>query len=228
MTHRNDLILSTAVRLGSSSTPRFSTQQVFTASGYRKANQLWAEPLRRLNLQYHRPIADAAEIRRVFLALAGPRDTFLARDWADWHTGADEDMSAGGSAGVTMLDAPLINPNSGDNLADGSTTVFRCYKSYRGGSASSILRIRHPAAASLLVAVDGADASGQVSEIDEAAGEVTFSSAPPFGASPSGVPVTWGGEFYRAVHFVEDDLEQVLQNLKADSFNFPLQEAKGV
>lgn len=223
MAHRNDVILSNRVRVGSSSTPRFSTQQVFTASGYRKANQLWQEPLRRLALQFRRPIVDAAEIRKVWMALAGPFDTFLARDWADWNTG--DDMRVKGLSAISMTDAPLFNPNISpeDNLGDGSTTVFHTYKGYTAGTTTREFRIRHPESDGFLVAINGVDASGTLSSVNEATGEVTFSAAP-----GNGLPVTWGGAFYRAVHFVSDDFEELMRNLKVNAYNFELQEARDV
>ena len=62
--------------------------------------------------------------------------------------------------------------------------------------------------------------------MNEATGEVTFSVAPD--GSP-GTVMTWGGAFHRAVHFANDDIEQVLSNLKVSSYNaVQLQEARGV
>lgn len=229
MAHRNDVILPVRVRFGSSAGARFGVQQVFTASGFRKANQLWAAPLRTLGLSYKMSVRDIYDILETFNALKGPFDTFLARDWSDWHTAATNDMRAAGLAGVTALDAPLMNPNLEPiaNLGDGTTTVFHTYKSYaRGASASLNERIRHPADdANFKVAVGGLEQGGGYS-VSEDGGLVTFATPP---SDSPGEVLTWGGQFYRAVHFANDDIEQQLGTLETSSYNdVQLQEARGV
>lgn len=229
MTHRNDVILPVRVRFGSTSAARFGVQQVFTASGFRKANQLWAAPLRTLSLSYRMSVRDIYDILETFHALKGPFDTFLARDWSDWHTALDNDMRIGGLGGVTAFDAPLMNPNLTpvSNLGDGSTTVFHTYKSYRKGAGASLdERVRHPADdASFKVGVGGVEQGGGFT-LTEDGGLVTFSVAP--SGSPDEI-LTWGGQFHRAVHFANDDIEQQLSTLETSGHSgVQLQEARGV
>lgn len=229
MAHRNDVILPVKVRFGSTSGARFGVQQLFTASGYRHANQVWASPLRHLALTYKMSVRDIYDILETFNALGGPFDTFLARDWSDWHTAADNDMRLAGVSGTTALDAPLMNPNTDPitNQGDGSTKVFHTYKNYAKGAGASLdERIRHPVDdANFKVGVGGV-AQGGGFTLTENGGIVTFSTA------PSGSPdetLTWGGQFYRAVHFANDDIEQILNNLEVSSYNaVQLQEARGV
>ena len=229
MAHRNDVILSVRVRFGSSTSPIFGLDQLFTRSGHRHVNQVWSSPLRTLALSYKMSIRDIYDIYETALALFGPRDTFLTRDWSDWHTAATNDMRAAGVSGVTALDAPLMNPNLDpiDNQGDGSTTVFHTYKNYAKGAGASLdERIRHPVDdANFKVAIAGI-AQGAGFTVTENGGLVTFST-PPSG-SP-GETLTWGGQFYRAVHFANDDIEQILNNLEVSSYNaVVLQEARGV
>lgn len=229
MTHRNDVVMPVQVRFGSAIATRFGVQQLFTASGYRKANQIWSSPLRTLSLTYKLTVQDTYAILETFNALGGPFDTFLARDWSDWHTATTDDMRNEGLAGATHLDAPLMNPNLDpvSNLGDGTTTVFQCYKRYEKGAGAALNeRIRHPSDdANFQVGIDGV-AQGSGFTLNETTGEVTFDVAP--SGSPDAV-LTWGGQFYRAVHFANDDIEQVLSTLKTSSYNgIQLQEARGV
>jgi uncharacterized protein (TIGR02217 family) len=230
MAHFNNVILPTRVRFGSSAAPRLNTQLLFAASGIRKANQIHAEPIRQFRLIYKRPLTDAYDILETWMALGGPFHSGLLRDWTDWHTGSDNNMKPAGSSSVTALDAPLMNPNLSPitNQGDDSTTVFQTYKSYIKGSAVASYRIRHPVASTFKLGLDGADVTGSVAHsVNESTGEITISESPSIGGSPAGT-LTWGGEFYRAFYFTNDDLEEVLRNREIDTFALALQEAKGV
>ena len=208
MAHHDDIILSNRVRFGSSSERTWNTQVLFTASGFRQTNSRWSTHLVKLNLQYVRAVRDIAELAEIYAVVNGPKDSFLARDWADWNTRPDNEMRPGAESGVTHLDAPLINPNTGDNLADGTTTTFNLVKRYQAGATVYDRRIRKPEVATVRVGVDGADISGVSPEdytVSLAGGTVTFSSPPPFGGSPTAVALTWGGAFHLPVAFTEDD-----------------------
>ncbi|HEX9768443.1 MAG TPA: DUF2460 domain-containing protein [Kiloniellales bacterium] len=228
MAHRNDVIMPVRARFGSATAARRGVQQLFTASGFRHANQLWASPLRTLVLDYLQSPADAYAILETFHALGGPFDTFLARDWADWHTAAANDMRNAEVAGTSHTDAPLMNPNLDPitNLGDGSTTVFHTYKNYAKGAGAALNeRIRHPVDdANFKVGIDGA-LQGSGFTVTENGGLVTFSVAP--SGSPEAV-LTWGGSFYRPVHFANDDLEELLQEEAYGYAGIRLQEARGV
>lgn len=225
MAHVNDAILPITIRFGSSTTSDLAAQQLRAASGYRKVNEIWDEPLRTFRLIYKRPIRDGIVLTQFWEALGF--DSFLLRDWTFWHTGQAEDFRPNGSSGITNTDAPLINPNTNTNVADGSTTVFHTYVTRTAGSASRSHRLRHPISSGLVCAFDGTDCTAQISSVNEETGEVTFSSAPPFGGSPNDAVMTWGGTFYRAAHFTEG-VEEVMNNFEVNAFNLTLLEARGV
>lgn len=225
MAHINDAILPITIRFGSSTTSELAAQQLRSASGYRKVNEIWDEPLRTFRLIYKHPIRDGILLTHFWEALG--YDSFLLRDWTFWHTARSADSRPDGSAGIANTDAPLVNPNTNDNTADGSTTVFRTHVTRTAGSASRTHRIRHPASADLVCAFDGTDCTAQVSSVNEETGEVTFAQAPPFGGSPNDAVMTWGGTFYRAAHFTEG-VEEVMNNFEANAFNLVLMEARGV
>jgi uncharacterized protein (TIGR02217 family) len=132
---------------------------------------------------------------------------------------------------VTAFDAPLMNPNLSPitNQGDGSTTVFHTYKTYsKGATATNSYRIRHPVDDSgFKLGIGGVDVTATATfSINEVNGEITITSPVP-GDSPGDV-VTWGGQFRRAFHFLDDDVEEVLQNRLVDSLSFNLMEAKNV
>lgn len=229
MAHHNAVIMPITVRFGSSTSVRYGVDQLFTQSGYRHANQRYTTPLRTLTLNYKMSVQDSFAIGNIFRALSGPFDTFLARDWSHWHTASDNDMRPGGSAGVTALDEPLMNKNLNPvtNQADGSTTVFYPYLSHTNGEAQVVEQILHPVAATVKIGLDGTDVTGSLlSSVNALTGAITLNS-PPAG-SPNGT-LTWGGEFYRAVAFATDDIEEILNNREVSSYqNVRLQEIRGV
>ena len=229
MAHRNDVIIPNRVRFGSGVAVRAGVQQLFTASGHRHANKLWSSPLRSLSMIYKMSISDIYDILETFNALGGPFDTFLSRDWTDWHTGIGNNMKPTGNL-TTHNDAPLMNPNLDpvSNVGDGSTIIFQTYKTYAKGAGASVSeRLRHPVASGFTLGVNGTDVTGAFSpSVNESNGEVTVSpGSPDLNASDV---ITWGGEFNRAVHFAIDDIEQVLNNLEVGSYSsLLLQEARG-
>lgn len=225
MTHYNDAILPITVRFGSMTGTGFNVQEAFASSGYRKVNELWDEPLRSFRLQYKRPIVDGILLTRFYESMGGPADSFLLRDWAFWHTGAD--MRFGGDSGISSIDAPLINTNDLTNQADGSTTTFYTYYTASQGSASRSYRLRHPESAAFVCAFDGQDCTAQISSVDEETGVVTFSSPPPFGGSPNNAVMTWGSRFWRAAHFANRNLEEIFRNFEIHAFDLELLEARG-
>lgn len=234
MAHFNDVVLDNRVRFGSSTKVRHGVSQLFSASGYRKTNTVWAEPLRMFRNIYRLQLVDVYALLETYNALRGPENSGLLRDWTDWNTSTIMMAEHPGSGGplasrTTAFDQPLMNPNLSPitNLGDGSTTVFQCYKTYTKGSASESFRIRHPVDSGFKLGIGGVDVTGSATfSVNEETGEVTITSPVP-GDSPGDV-VTWGGEFRRAFHFENDEIEQILRNRVLDSVTLELMEAKGV
>lgn len=230
MAHHNDIILDNRVRFGSSVRPLLRVDQMFAASGYRKTNRIHAEPLRTFQNLYKLQLVDIYALLNCWHAMGGPEDTALLRDWTDWHSGTQMAAERAGSMladRITGIDQPLMNPNLSPitNTGDGVTTVFHTYKTYaQGASATNTYRIRHPVSAGFIAAVGGVDLGGGVS-VNEANGEVTITPAP--GDSPGDI-ITWGAQFYRPFHFLDEDIEERLMNRLVDSMRFTLMEAKGL
>ena len=79
MTHYPNLILPTNISLGTSTGPRTSVKRLYTSSGNRKANKLWSQKLRRLNLRLGvRLVEDLYEVLEIYEAMDGPGDTLQA------------------------------------------------------------------------------------------------------------------------------------------------------
>lgn len=205
MAHYDDVILPLTVRFGSATVPLTSTQQIFTGSGARKVNRLWAQKLRRLRLSYVEEIAGLYDLLNIWEAMEGPAHSFLARDWHDWNTTAGA-MQPGAAAQTTPFDQPLLNTADGSFAGDGATTLFQCVKRYAAGASAVHTRIIAKPEAPILVAVDGiVQAAGADYTLDPATGRVAFASPPGAGVSPTAVAVTWGGAFRLPVAFADDE-----------------------
>lgn len=206
MAHFDDVIMPTSVRFGSSSVPQTSTDQVFLTSGHRKANQRWSQKLHRLRLTYVQDTRSIHDILKIWQAVEGPANTFLARDWSDWNT-TDGAMQPGNESLITNADQPLQNTADGSFLGDGTTTTFQMVKRYLAGATAAHTRtIRKPVSGTVKVSVDGVDQTeGPDFSVDFSTGVVTFTTAPGVGLSPTAAAVRWGGAFYLPVHFLEDE-----------------------
>jgi uncharacterized protein (TIGR02217 family) len=207
MAHYDDVILPLGISAGTEIGPTTATDVAFTDSGYRKANQRWS------NLRYGiRTPEDAYAILKIFEAVAGPANSFLARAWNDWNT-TEGRMENGGEAFVTAFDQPLRNTATGGTLGDGTTTTFQMIKRYSVGAAASHTRtLKKPQNGTVKVAVDGVEqVEGVDFTVDYSTGIVTFVSAPGASVSPTAVPVAWGGAFYVPVAFANDDFLESLE-----------------
>jgi uncharacterized protein (TIGR02217 family) len=207
MAHFDDVILPLGISAGTEIGPTTATDVAFTDSGYRKANQRWS------NLRYGiRTPEDAYTILKIFEAVGGPANSFLARAWNDWNT-TEGRMENGGEARITEFDQPLQNTATGGILGDGATTAFQMIKRYTVGATASHTRtIKKPQTGTVRVAVDGVvQAEGVDFTVDYATGIVTFTTAPGAAVSPTAVPVTWGGAFYVPVAFMSDDFLESLE-----------------
>lgn len=199
--------------------PVWSTAITQSDSGYEQANQLWADPLRDINIgQGVRDMATFAALRDHFLVMAGPAKCWPWRDPTDFAS--VELPFVNTVPTVTRLDQPL-------GIGDGVTTTFQLAKTYDIGSPAEpyVRPIHYPVVSTVLIGVDGV-APGSASPPNSATvsregGIVTFSVAPAIGSV-----LTWGGLFDISVRFVADDaFESIMRTFNAVGFaDIPLRE----
>ncbi len=180
--------LSYPLALGRDATvsPEFSTTVAVTASGHERRNSLWADA--RLRFDVGPGIRSEAELGVLlgfFRARRGAARGFRLRDPVDF--------SSNGMTGTpTLTDQEL-------GIGDGQRTRFALVKRYGSGPDAQVRRITRPVAASLLVGLDGAPASGWTLD---PLGELVFAIAP-----AAGFLVSAGFLFDVPVRFAEDRLE---------------------
>lgn len=125
-------------------------------------------------------------IKSAFMAMGGPADSFLAKDFGDFEHGFG-DQSAAMPFGV----------------GDGVTTVFPLTKTYSFGTAEYARPITKPVAGAQVYA-NGVLGSPTVSSLT---GDVTFAVAPGVG-----VVLSWRGEFRVPVRFSDFSLPTTIDN----------------
>lgn len=177
---------------------------VTLASGHEETNQRWTHARRSwaagLGIRSKR---DLAKVVAIFEEVRGRANSFRFRDWLDWQSGGgtgphDSDNPVGGT------DQPLGAPLPGSSeyqvaTGDGVTTAFQVVKRY--GLVNPYLRpIALPHAASLRVAIDGAEVASGWS-VSAQGGVITFNSAPPPGSA-----LTAGFTFDVPVRFAQNTL----------------------
>lgn len=212
MTHYPNLILPTSISLGTSTGPRTNVKRLYTSAGNRKANKLWSQKLRKLNLRYGVRTVDALyTVLEIYEAMDGPGDTFLARDWNDWNTSLG-DMGPGDEDNTFSAIQRLRNNTTlGYGLGDGTTTNFTFSKRYAPPNGGSVDR--------LIWGVDEDTVVVEVNGVPQGSGDFTviqtasdtsleFSVAP-----PNGHTVFWGGKFYIVAAFESEDFIQQLDNV---------------
>jgi uncharacterized protein (TIGR02217 family) len=158
--------------------PVFSTAIVTTAAGVEQRNADWSDARLRFDAGPGvRSEADIAALIAFFRARRGAARAFRFRDPFDFGA-VDESLGIG----------------------DGATTSFPLIKRYGAGGEAQVRRITRPVAASLRVAVGGAERMEGWSLLD--GGIVSFAAAPAAGAE-----VTAGFLFDVPVRFEQDSLE---------------------
>lgn len=167
-------------------TPEFSTSVSVTASGFERRSSLWSNARLRFDVGPGiRSEAELGELIAFFRARRGAARGFRLRDPSDFS-----------SNGMTST------PTAADQLlgaGDGARSSFALVKRYGDGDAAQLRRITRPLAASVLVSIDGAPASGWTLE---PGGVVVFATPP-----AAGTEVRAGFLFDVPVRFAEDRLE---------------------
>ena len=167
------------------------------ASGYERRSTPWANGRRRYLVgQAIRSLAEAAELLAFFEARRGRLVGFRLQDFAD---GA----SAPPGAAVAPMDQPL-------GVGDGATTAFQLAKTYGQGADAYVRDIRKPVAASVRLAVAGAELAAGTFAVDATTGIATLTGAPAAGAA-----VTAGFQFDVPVRFDTDRLDVTLEGFAA-------------
>ena len=191
----HDVRFPADLSFGSVGGPERRTEIVTLANGHEERNTPWADSLRRYDAGLGmRSLDDVAVLTAFFEARAGQLHAFRWKDWADYKSCApsrvptDEDQEIG--------------------TGDGARTAFRLRKRYASGPYAYVREIRKPVGGTVLVAVDGAEATGW--SCDHATGTVTFD-APP----ADGTVVTAGFEFDVPVRFDVDRIAVSVDSFEA-------------
>lgn len=183
------------IGFGFASGPRFSTTIVSVSSGAESANQNWANPLRRFTCpEAVRDQATFEAVRTHWLAMRGPFYTFPLRDALDFASVALP--AANVAPDVSSIDQPL-------GIGDGFTRRFQLRKEYTATGAESETYSRPiylPQVETVIVSMDGGEASPADYTVEREGGMVEFGTAP-----DPGVVLRWGGLFDVNVRFEADD-----------------------
>lgn len=187
----HDIRFPVELSFGSLGGPERRTEIVALENGHEERNTPWAQSRRRYDAGLGlRALADVERLIAFFEARQGRLHGFRWKDWAD-HRSAP----AGGA--ITALDQVL-------GQGDGVTRGFALAKAYRSGGFASVRRTTRPVAGTVRAALGGIEQpEGLAWDLDLAAGQVVFRTAPGAGAE-----VTAGFEFDVPVRF-DTDLIQV-------------------
>lgn len=177
---------------GASGGPMFSTQVVTSVSGHEQRNSDWAQARLRFDAGPGvRSEDDLGTLIAFFRARQGRAFGFRFRD--------PFDFSSGGMTGVPLPGDQQIG------IGDGIATTFLLTKTYGAGE---VRRITRPEAASVRVAINGAEQGAGWTL--GASGSIEFEVPPPAGAL-----VSAGFLFDVPVRFEDDAIEASLQSWRA-------------
>ena len=183
----HDISFPLAIAFHSTGGPVRRTEIVALGSGHEERNAVWAASRRHFDVGSGvKSLDDLHAVIAFFEARMGRLYGFRFKDFSDWKSCAPG--------------API---SSGDQLlgtGDGARAAFTLVKTYASGPGSWTRTITRPVAASVRVAVNGAEMAGGWS-CDTTTGLVTFDTAPAAGAV-----VTAGFAFDCPVRFDSDTL----------------------
>ena len=185
----HEILFPVSIALNSEGGPTRRTDIVALVSGHEERNSPHAGSRRAFNAGYGvKSIADIEDVIAFFEARHGRLYGFRFRDPFDFK-----------SCRIAQTPAP------DDQLlgtGDGEAAQFQLIKRYVSGAASYARPIKKPVAASVRVAVDGAEqTAGEDFTVDETSGLVTFATPP-----GEGLSVTAGFLFDCPVRFDTDEL----------------------
>jgi len=208
----HDVRFPTAISRNAQGGPERRTDVVVLGSGYEERNSRWADSRRSYNAGYGvKSLADLAEIIAFFEERRGRLHAFRWRDPMDWKSCAP-------NAAPAALDQVI-------GTGTGAQAAFQLKKVYGSAFAPWTREIKKPVAATVKLAVAGAEqTAGTHFAIDAATGIVTFLA----GHIPaSGQSVTAGFEFDVPVRFDTDKLEINLSGFTSGAIpNIPIVEVR--
>jgi uncharacterized protein (TIGR02217 family) len=182
----DDVIFPIEIGAQAEASVAFSTQIVTTLSGHERRNAAWADA--RLSFDVAPGIRSESEWRQLLAFFRARMGSAIGFRFTDPF-----DFSSNGETGVpSPLDQTIGQGN-------GVATDFALVKIYGAGPDGQSRRITRPKSASVVVAVDGAAATGW-SLSDK--GTISFETAP-----PAGTNVTAGFLFDVPVRFAEDRID---------------------
>lgn len=166
------------VERGAKGGPRFKTTVIPLSSGFEKRNQEWEQSRGEWDVGYGIQYKqDYNAVLNFFYARKGKAHTFRFKDWADFE----------------MVKSFIA-------LGDGSTTVFKTYKTYESGPHLHQRLITKLTGSQIVYIDDVIVPSGYTINLDT--GVITFSVAPALG-----VEITLTTEFDCHVRFDTDQLD---------------------
>lgn len=171
---------------GFSMKPRLLVKKTEMESGRVFRDRKWLQGLRMFEgvPLGNRPQADIEEVMQFFWAIAGESIVFRFKDWSDFKS-------------CNLDDDPLPTDQPFTFVA-GSPGGYRLAKLYTTAGLQEYRKITRPKADTIRVANElGVEQAASRWTLDEATGLLTP------GGTFSGVPTTWGGEFYVPVAFDE-------------------------
>ncbi len=199
MSHYDSVIMPTSVQFRDRAMPMVAVDLIFFDSGYRATNNRWDQYLRTLTVDYVDKPEQIAAIYDIWMAMTGPANSFLCKDWSDWNS-TEGRMRAGNETFVTPFDQPLKNTANSTLVGDGVTKDFQLVKRYLVGGQGHLRTIKKPKTGSIVAGVNGASTTAFT--VNTATGVLSFTVAP-----ANGVLVTWGGQFWVPVAFTAQQLE---------------------
>ena len=182
----DDVRFPPQISRGSSGGPERRTEIVVTGSGAEERNSRWADSRRRYNAGFGvKSLDDIHLVVAFFEERRGRLHGFRWKDHLDFKSSAP-------GAAVGPLDQML-------GKGDGTARRFQLVKRYGTGLRDYLRTITKPVAASVRIAVNGAEVTGF--SLDALSGAVTLSAPPAPGAT-----VTAGFAFDVPVRFDTDEL----------------------
>ncbi|MBS0237310.1 MAG: DUF2460 domain-containing protein [Proteobacteria bacterium] len=208
----HDVRFPTAISRNAQGGPERRTDVVVLGSGYEERNSRWADSRRSYNAGYGvKSLDDLAQIIAFFEERRGRLHAFRWRDPMDWKSCA-----------------PNATPSALDQVigtGTGAQAAFQLKKVYGSAFAPWMREIKKPVAATVKLAVAGAEqTAGTHFAIDATTGIVTFLA----GHIPaSGQSITAGFEFDVPARFDTDKLEINLSGFTSGAIpNIPIVEVR--